>query len=211
MGSVFVIALTGGIAAGKSTVARRFSEHGAVVVDADRLAREAVEPGTPGLAAIAERFGPGVIDADGRLDRPALGAIVFADEAARLDLNGITHPAVAALLKERLAETAASDPDAIVVYDVPLLAESGGRRDGLFRFVVVVEAPAEVRVRRLIELRGMAADEAGRRVASQASDEERRALADVVIDTGGSLDETLEQTDAAWLRVREAAARASEI
>lgn len=209
MGSVFVIALTGGIAAGKSTVARRFAEHGAVVIDADRLAREAVEPGTPGLAAIAERFGPGVIDADGRLDRPALGAIVFADETARLDLNGITHPAVAALLKERLAETAQADPDAIVVYDVPLLAESGGRRDGLFRFVVVVEAPAEVRVQRLIELRGMAADEAARRVAAQASDEERRALADVVIDTGGSLDETVQQTDAAWIRVREAADRAS--
>ena len=208
---MFVIALTGGIAAGKSTVARRFAEHGAVVIDADRLAREAVEPGTPGLAAIAERFGPGVIDADGRLDRPALGAIVFADETARLDLNGITHPAVAALLKERLAETAAADPDAIVVYDVPLLAESGGRRDGLFRFVLVVEAPAEVRVQRLIELRGMAADEAARRVASQASDEERRALADVVIDTGGSLDATVQQTDAAWLRVREAGARASEI
>jgi dephospho-CoA kinase len=209
MGSVFVIALTGGIAAGKSTVARRFVEHGAVVIDADRLAREAVEPGTPGLAAIAERFGPGVIDADGRLDRPALGAIVFADETARLDLNGITHPAVAALLKERLAETAQADPDAIVVYDVPLLAESGGRRDGLFRFVVVVEAPAEVRVQRLIELRGMAADEAARRVAAQASDEERRALADVVIDTSGSLDETAQQTDAAWIQVREAAARAS--
>lgn len=208
---MFVIALTGGIAAGKSTVARRFAEHGAVVIDADRLAREAVEPGTPGLAAIAERFGPGVIDADGRLDRPALGAIVFADETARLDLNGITHPAVAALLKERLAETAAADPEAIVVYDVPLLAESGGRRDGLFRFVVVVEAPAEVRVQRLIELRGMAADEAARRVASQASDEERRALADVVIDTGGSLDATVQQTDAAWLRVREAAARASAL
>jgi dephospho-CoA kinase len=208
---VFVIALTGGIAAGKSTVARRFAEHGAVVIDADRLAREAVEPGTPGLAAIAERFGPGVIDADGRLDRPALGAIVFTDEKARLDLNGITHPAVAALLKERLAETAAADPDAIVVYDVPLLAESGGRRDGLFRFVVVVEAPAEVRVQRLIELRGMAADEAARRVASQASDEERRALADVVIDTGGSLDATVQQTDAAWLRVREAAARPSAL
>jgi dephospho-CoA kinase len=209
MGSVFVIALTGGIAAGKSTVARRFAEHGAVVIDADRLAREAVESGTPGLAAIAERFGPGVIDADGRLDRPALGAIVFTDETARLDLNSITHPAVAALLKERLAETAQVDPDAIVVYDVPLLAESGGRRDGLFRFVVVVEAPAEVRVQRLIELRGMAADEAARRVAAQASDEQRRALADVVIDTSGSLDETAQQTDAAWLQVREAAARAS--
>ncbi|NQX33751.1 dephospho-CoA kinase [Herbiconiux sp. VKM Ac-2851] len=206
---MFVIALTGGIAAGKSTVARRFAEHGAVVIDADRLAREAVEPGTPGLAAIAERFGPGVIDGDGRLDRPALGAIVFADEEARLDLNGITHPAVAALLKERLAETAQADPDAIVVYDVPLLAESGGRRDGLFRFVVVVEAPAEVRVQRLIELRGMAADEAERRVASQASDEERRALADIIIDTGGTLDETVQQTDAAWSRVRDAAARAS--
>ncbi|MCS5713050.1 dephospho-CoA kinase [Herbiconiux sp. CPCC 205716] len=206
---MFVTALTGGIAAGKSTVARRFAEHGAVVIDADRLAREAVEPGTPGLAAIAERFGPGVIDSEGRLDRPALGAVVFADDAARLDLNGITHPAVAELLKHRLAESTAADPDAIVVYDVPLLAESGGRRDGLFRYVVVVEAPADTRVRRLIELRGMAADEAERRVASQASDDERRALADVVITTGGTLDETVQQTDAAWLSIREAAARAS--
>lgn len=205
MGTVYVIALTGGIAAGKSTVARRFAEHGAVVIDADRLAREAVEPGTPGLAAIQERFGASVIDADGRLDRAALGAIVFADEAARLDLNGITHPAVAELLKERLAETARTDPQAVVVYDVPLLAESGGRRGGLFEFVVVVEAPAAERVQRLVELRGLSQDEAERRVRSQASDTERRALADVVIDTGGTLDETLQQTDQAWVRIRAAA------
>lgn len=205
MGTVYVIALTGGIAAGKSTVARRFAEHGAVVIDADRLAREAVEPGTPGLAAIQERFGASVIDADGRLDRAALGAIVFADEAARLDLNGITHPAVAELLKERLAETARTDPQAVVVYDVPLLAESGGRRGGLFEFVVVVEAPAAERIQRLVELRGLAQDEAERRVRSQASDTERRALADVVIDTGGTLDETLQQTDQAWVRIRAAA------
>jgi dephospho-CoA kinase len=205
MGTVYVIALTGGIAAGKSTVARRFAEHGAVVIDADRLAREAVEPGTPGLAAIQERFGASVIDADGRLDRAALGAIVFADEAARLDLNGITHPAVAELLKERLAETARTDPQAVVVYDVPLLAESGGRRGGLFEFVVVVEAPAAERIQRLVELRGLAQDEAERRVRSQASDTERRALADVVIDAGGTLDETLQQTDQAWVRIRAAA------
>ncbi len=203
-----MIALTGGIAAGKSTVTRRLRELGAVTIDADQLAREAVEPGTPGLAAIRERFGASVIAADGSLDRPALGAIVFADEAARLDLNGITHPAIAALLKQRLAETAAADPDAVVVYDVPLLAESGGRRGGLFEFVVVVEAPAEQRVERLILLRGMPRHEAERRIASQASDAERRALADVVIDSGGTLDETLAQVDAAWERLLRQARRA---
>ena len=196
--SVFLIALTGGIAAGKSTVAKRLAQHGAVVIDADRLAREAVEPGTPGLAAIRERFGASVIAADGSLDRPALGAIVFADHAARLDLNGITHPAVAELLRQRLAEIGTTDPDAVVVYDVPLLAESGGRRGGLFERVIVVEAPAPQRIDRLVELRGMDRSEAERRVGSQASDEERRALADVVIDTGGTLENTLEQVDSAW-------------
>ncbi|MGD8194706.1 dephospho-CoA kinase [Herbiconiux sp. P18] len=202
---MFVIALTGGIAAGKSTVARRFAEHGAVVIDADRLAREAVEPGTPGLDAIRERFGASVLDSDGRLDRTALGAVVFSDEAARLDLNAITHPAVAQLFAARLAETAERDAHAVVVYDVPLLAESGGRRDGLFEFVVVVEAPVGQRIQRLVELRGLSEEEASRRVHAQASDTERRALADVVIDSGGTLDETLQQTDQAWLRIRTAA------
>ncbi|QJU53570.1 dephospho-CoA kinase [Herbiconiux sp. KACC 21604] len=193
-----VIGLTGGIAAGKSTVAKRFADHGAIVIDADKLAREAVEPGTPGLAAIADRFGASVIAADGTLDRAALGAIVFSDDAARLDLNGITHPAVAQLLKERLAEIAERDPDAVVVYDVPLLAETGGRRDGQFGLIVVVEAPAEQRIARLVELRGMSPEEAARRVGSQASDADRRALADIVIDSGGTLAETLQQVDEAW-------------
>jgi dephospho-CoA kinase len=200
---VYVIGLTGGIAAGKSTVARRFAEHGAVVLDADRLAREAVEPGTPGLAAIRERFGDSVIAADGSLDRPALGAIVFGDEQARLDLNGITHPEVARLLKLRLDETRAADPDAVVVYDVPLMVESGGRRGGLFEHVVVVESPAPVRLERLVELRGMSREEAERRIGSQATDEERREIADTVIDSSGSLDETLAQVDAAWEILRD--------
>jgi dephospho-CoA kinase len=205
---VFLIALTGGIAAGKSTVAARLAEHGAIVIDADRLAREAVEPGTPGLAAIRDRFGASVIAPDGTLDRPALGAIVFSDGEARLDLNAITHPAVADLLKARLVEISAHDPDAVVVYDVPLLAESGGRRGGLFEFVVVVEAPVETRIERLIQFRGMAREEAERRVGSQASDEERRALADVVIDSGGTLDETLAQVDVAWETIRSRASAA---
>ncbi|MCS5719460.1 dephospho-CoA kinase [Herbiconiux sp. CPCC 205763] len=199
---MYVIGLTGGIAAGKSTVARRFAEHGAVVLDADQLAREAVEPGTPGLAAIRDRFGDSVIAADGTLDRPALGAVVFGDEQARLDLNGITHPEVARLLKQRLEATRAVDPDAVVVYDVPLMVESGGRRGGLFEHVVVVESPAEMRISRLVELRGMSRDEAERRIRSQATDEERRAIADTVIDSSGTLDQTLEQVDAAWESVQ---------
>jgi dephospho-CoA kinase len=200
---VYVIGLTGGIAAGKSTVARRFQEHGAVVLDADQLAREAVAPGSAGLAAIRERFGASVIAGDGSLDRPALGAIVFGDDTARLDLNGITHPEVARLLGERLEEIRGVDPDAVVVYDVPLMVESGGRRGGLFEHVVVVESPADVRTSRLVELRGMSRDEAQRRIRSQASDEERRAIADTVIDSSGSLEHTLEQVDALWATLRD--------
>jgi dephospho-CoA kinase len=195
---VYVIALTGGIAAGKSTVTRRLGELGAVTIDADQLAREAVEPGSAGLAAIRSRFGDEVIGPDGALDRPALGAIVFADEKARLDLNGITHPAVIELFEARLRAAEAADPEAIVVYDIPLLAETGGRRGGLFEFVIVVEAPASERIERLVEFRGMDRAEAERRIASQASDADRRALADVVIDSGGTLEHTLSQTDAAW-------------
>lgn len=194
---MYLIGLTGGIASGKSTVARRLAEHGAVIVDADRIAREVVEPGTPALRAIAERFGSEVIAADGSLNRPALGAIVFTDERARLDLNGITHPAVVAESQRQFAAAAA---DAVVVYDVPLLAE--GRGSAEFREVVVVHAPAETRIRRLVDLRGMAEPEARNRVASQASDEERLAMADVVIDSSGTLEETLAQADALWQRLR---------
>ena len=194
-----LIGLTGGIASGKSTIAGRLAEHGAVVVDADRIAREVVEPGAPALAAIAERFGPGVITADGRLDRPALGAIVFADEDARLALNAITHPAVLRQSTSRFRRAAEADPDAIVVYDVPLLVESTNTYP--FELVVVAHASAETRIERLVGLRGMDRAEAERRIRSQASDEERLAVADVVIDTDGSLEHTLEQADALWERL----------
>ncbi|UAJ77906.1 dephospho-CoA kinase [Leifsonia sp. ZF2019] len=195
-----LIGLTGGIASGKSTIASRLAEHGAVIVDADRIAREVVEPGRPALAAIAERFGPGVIAADGSLDRPALGAIVFADEESRLALNEITHPAVLAESTARFAAAGAADPDAIVVYDVPLLVESANEYP--FDLVVVAHAAAPTRVERLVALRGMDRAEAERRIGAQATDEERLAVADVVIDTDGSLERTREQVDALWERLR---------
>jgi dephospho-CoA kinase len=191
-----VIGLTGGIAAGKTVVADRLAELGAVRIDADRLAREVVEPGTPALAEIAQRFGAGVIRDDGSLDRPALGAVVFQDPDARRDLEAITHPAVRALSARRMAEAGEADPDAIVVYDIPLLVESG--RVDEFDRIIVVHAPREERIRRLVELRGMPRAEAERRIASQASDEDRLAVADDVVDSGVSLASTLEQTDRLW-------------
>jgi dephospho-CoA kinase len=197
-GAVRIIGLTGGIAAGKSTVSGRFAEHGAVVVDADLLAREAVAPGSSGLTAVRERFGPAVIAADGSLDRPALGAVVFADTAARKDLEAITHPEVWRLARERFDAAAAADPDALVVYDVPLLAEARGSRPIRFDAVVVVDAPAATRVQRLVEHRGMTVEEARRRVDAQASDAERLALADHVVDATGSLQDTLRSADAVW-------------
>ncbi|GGL68995.1 dephospho-CoA kinase [Curtobacterium citreum] len=193
-----IIGLTGGIAAGKSTVSRRWAEHGAVVVDADRLARDAVAPESPGLAQVAERFGPGVIAADGSLDRPALGAVVFADPVARRDLEAITHPEVWRLAQQAFDAAEAADPDAVVVYDVPLLAEARGSRPLRFDAVVVVDAPAAQRIERLVAHRGMARDEAERRVASQASDAERLALADHVVDATGTLEATIRSADAVW-------------
>jgi dephospho-CoA kinase len=190
---VYLVGLTGGIASGKSAVATRLAEHGAVVVDADAVAREVVEPGTEGLARIAEEFGPGVIAADGSLDRPALGAIVFSDPQRRATLNAITHPAVWKRSHELFD---AAPADAVVVYDVPLLAE--GTRVDEFDLVVVVDAAAETRIGRMVELRGMSREEATRRIGSQASDAERLAIADVVIDSNGTLDETLRQADELW-------------
>lgn len=191
-----LIALTGGIAAGKSTVAGRLAELGAVVVDADRLSRQAVEVGSPGLRAVAERFGDSVIAADGSLDRPALGAVIFSDEAARADLNAIVHPEVSRLSHEAFEVAFAEDPDRVVVYDVPLLAESRGA--GEFDAVVVVHAPAEERIRRLIEIRGMTPAEAVGRVRAQADDATRLALADHVIDSSESVPATLAATDTLW-------------
>ena len=196
-----IIGLTGGIAAGKSTVSRRFAAHGAVVVDADRLARDAVAPGSPGLQAVRERFGNTVIAPDGSLDRPALGAVVFADPEARKALEAITHPEVWRLAQQRFDAAEAADPDAVVVYDVPLLAEGQGNRPLRFDAVVVVDAPAAVRIDRLVEHRGMPRDDARRRVAAQASDADRLALADHVVDATGTLPQTLRSADEVWARL----------
>ena len=191
-----VIGLTGGIAAGKSVVAARLAEWGAHIIDADALAREVVEPGTPALAAIVDRFGSGVLDVNGALDRAALGEIIFGDEQLRLDLNAIVHPAVRQAYEERVLQVEAKDPRSIVVYDVPLLAEA--RAASEFSMVIVVDAPAATRIDRLVTRRGMKRPAAEARVAAQASDAERRAMADVVIDSSGSLESTMAQVDALW-------------
>lgn len=197
-----LVALSGGIASGKSTIARRLAEHGAVHVDADQLAREAVAAGSQGLALIASRFGEEVIAADGSLDRAALGSVVFNDAEALEALNAIVHPEVRRIGQQRIAAAKAENPDAVVVYDVPLLVEANVNMP--WDLVVIAEAPAELRKQRMIELRGMSAEDAERRIANQASDAERRAVADVIIDTGGSEAYTLEQVDALWGRLQHA-------
>lgn len=197
-----LIALTGGIASGKSTIARRLADRGAVIVDADQIVRDVQGPGSPVLDRIAEAFGGGVIRSDGSLDRAALGAIVFGDEEHLRTLNAIVHPAVRAESTRRFAQAFADDPGATVVYDVPLLVEA--RVDDPWDLVVVAHAPADIRRRRLIELRGLSESEASARIASQVSDERRLAVADVVIDTTGSLDDTLADVDRLWQRVRAA-------
>ncbi|MFV0434537.1 MAG: dephospho-CoA kinase [Leucobacter sp.] len=194
-----LIALTGGIAAGKSTIGRRFAELGATRIDADQLARDAVAPGSPGLAGIVRRFGDAVLLDDGSLDRGALGARVFGDAAALAELNAIVHPEVRRLFEERMATAAAEDPDGIVVYEIPLLVESGTEHP--WDLIVTAEADDELRVARMIEARGMAEADARSRIAHQASGEERRAIADVVIDTSGSKADTLAQVDALWRRI----------
>lgn len=194
-----LIALTGGIASGKSTIARRLAEHGAVIVDADAIVREVQGPGMPVLDRIAAEFGDELILADGTLDRGALGARVFGDADALARLNEIVHPAVREESARRFAAAFASDAEAVVVYDVPLLVEA--RVDDPWDVIVVADSPAEIREQRLIELRGMSADEARARVASQVSDAARRAVADVVIDTSGPLADTLRQVDEVWPRI----------
>jgi dephospho-CoA kinase len=190
---VLRVGLTGGIGAGKSTVAAELSGLGAVVVDSDRIAREVVEPGTDGLAAVVDAFGEEVLDAEGRLDRPALGRVVFADDEARTRLNGILHPRIGA----RTAELVASAPDdAVVVHDVPLLVEGG--MGPAFALVVVVDAPEDVRVARLAETRDMPEDDARARIRAQATEADRRAAADVWIDNVGAVDVVHELVRALW-------------
>ncbi|MFE0023097.1 dephospho-CoA kinase [Amycolatopsis sp. NPDC059021] len=187
------VGLTGGIGAGKSTVANRLAEHGAVLIDSDRIAREVVEPGTDGLAELASAFGMDVLAPDGSLDRAALAAKAFADEESRKRLNAIVHPRVGARTAELMAAAAA---DAIVVHDIPLLVEGG--LAAAYHLVVVVDAPVETRVRRLVSARGMAEDDARARIRAQATEEQRRAVADVWLDNGGAEDIVLAEVDALW-------------
>ena len=195
------VGLTGGIGAGKSEVSRRLAAHGAVIIDADLVAREVVEPGTEGLAEVAEAFGSEVLRPDGGLDRGRLGDLVFADPELRSKLNAIIHPRVA----RRMAELErAAGPGAIVVHDVPLIAENG--RAGAYDVIVVVDAPPKIQAERLVRRRGMTREQARARMAAQASREQRLAIADIVIDNSGSLAELDRQVGDLWARLRRRAA-----
>jgi dephospho-CoA kinase len=198
---VLRVGLTGGIGAGKSEVSRRLAAQGAVIIDADAVAREVVEPGTEGLAEVVEAFGPEVLRADGSLDRPRLGDIVFADPAKRERLNAIIHPKVA----ERMAELEqAAGSGAIVVHDVPLIAENG--RADVYDLVVVVDAPPRSQIERLQRHRDMTRQQAEARMAAQASREQRLAIADIVLDNSGSLAELDRQVGDLWATLRRRAA-----
>jgi dephospho-CoA kinase len=181
---VFRVGLTGGIGAGKSEVSRRLAAQGAILIDADAIAREVVEPGTPGLAEVVAAFGPEVLLPDGRLDRPRLGDIVFADPELRAKLNGIVHPRVGARMRE-LEDSAG--PAAIVVHDVPLIAENN--LASTYDLVVVVDVPPRIQLDRLVRHRGMTREQARARMAAQASRADRLAIAGIVIDNSGSLAE----------------------
>ncbi|WP_055554312.1 dephospho-CoA kinase [Streptomyces sp. NBRC 110028] len=195
------LGLTGGIGAGKSEVSRILVSYGAVLIDSDRIAREVVEPGTPGLAAVVAEFGPEVLMDDGRLDRPKLGGIVFNDPERLRALNAIVHP----LVRDRSAELQAdAGPGAVVVHDVPLLAENG--LGSLYDLVLVVDATPETQLDRLVRLRGMTEDEARARMAAQATREERLAVADVVIDNDGPLERLEPQVRKVWAELVERAA-----
>ncbi|MDQ1020373.1 dephospho-CoA kinase [Streptomyces afghaniensis] len=187
------VGLTGGIGAGKSEVSRLLVERGAVLIDADRIAREVVAPGTPGLAAVVETFGEEVLAADGGLDRPRLGSIVFADAAKLATLNAIVHPLVGA--RSRELEEAAAD-DAVVVHDVPLLTENG--LAPLYDVVIVVEARPETQLDRLVRLRGMSEEDARARMAAQATREQRREIADIVIDNDVPLEDLERRVKDVW-------------
>jgi dephospho-CoA kinase len=202
------VGLTGGIGSGKSEVSRRLAALGAMVLDADKAAREVVAPGTPGLAAVAETFGSGVLLPDGSLDRARLGEIVFADGEARGRLNAIVHPLVHEWMRAAEAEAVAAagggaataGGGAVVVHDVPLLAE--GKRSGDFDLVIVVDAPPDVQAERLVRQRGMTADQARARIAAQATRQQRLAVADIVIDNSGPLADLDSRVKEVWTELR---------
>jgi dephospho-CoA kinase len=191
---VLLVGLTGGIGSGKSTVADLLRAKGAVIVDADQVARAVVEPGEPAFAALVERFGEGVLDAGGRLDRPALAAIAFADDEGRKSLGDITWPAIGEEFERQIK---VAPPGAIVVCDIPLLVESKAAAARPYQAVIVVEAPLDLRLDRL-EIRGVPRDDAERRMAAQATDDERREVATHLVDNGGDLEHLERQVDAIW-------------
>ena len=195
------VGLTGGIGAGKSEVSRRLAAQGAVVIDADAMAREVVAPGTPGLAEVVAAFGPGVLLGDGSLDRGKLGEIVFDDADRRAMLNSIVHPRVGTRMRE-LEEQAG--PGAIVVHDVPLIAENN--LAGFYDLIVVVDVPPRIQLDRLIRHRGMTREQAKARLAAQASREKRLAIAGIVIDNSSSLAELDRQVGELWTELRRAQA-----
>jgi dephospho-CoA kinase len=204
---MLLVGLTGGIGSGKSTVARLLEARGAVVVDADQVARDVVEPGQPAFEQLVERFGPEVVGADGHLDRPRLAAMAFASEEGTAALNAITHPAVGA---EFLRRMSAAPADGIVVCDVPLLVESETAASRGYEFVIVVEAPRELRLERL-EGRGVPPPDAAARMAKQATDEQRRAVATHLVDNSGDLAHLEPQVDAIWRELSDIqAARTAE-
>jgi len=188
-----VVGLTGGIGSGKSAVARRLASHGALIIDADRLARQVVEPGTTGLAAVVEAFGPDILTAAGSLDRAALARRVFGDVAARRRLESVIHP----LVRQRTADIIAAAPSgSVIVNDVPLLVETG--RAAGCDLVIVVLAAQDVRIDRLVRQRGMTVEEARARIAAQATDAQRRAVADIVISNDGTLEALNAEVDRVW-------------
>jgi dephospho-CoA kinase len=195
---VILVGLTGGIGAGKSTVSALLAERGAVIVDADAIVRELQAPGAPVFEAMVARFGPGIVAADGSLDRAAVAATVFADPDALKDLNAIVHPAVNEEIRRRVAAEVGGDR--IVVLDIPLLAE--GAKDGKPRYpvagTIVVDTPVEVAVDRLVRHRGLTEADARARIGRQATREQRLALADRVVDNGGSPDELAPQIEQLW-------------
>ena len=196
------VGLTGGIGSGKSAVSRLLRQHGAVVVDADLVAREVVDVGSPGLAAVVEAFGPEVLQADGSLDRPALGRRVFSDPEALARLNAITHPRIAERTRALFRQAAESDAD-VLVHDVALLVENG--LSGSYDAIVVVAATPETQLDRLVRLRGMAEDEARARIASQLPLEDKLAVATHVIRNDGPLEELAPQVERVWASLLEAA------
>lgn len=197
MSRILHVGLTGGIASGKSAVSQRLAEHGAIIIDADQLAREVVEVGTEGLAEVVAEFGQDVVGEDSSLDRTALGHVIFDDEEARGRLNAIIHPRV----REAAARLRDAAPDgSVVVEDIPLLVETG--QQDRFDVLVVVEAPEEERLRRMVEDRGMDRSEAESRMSAQTTDRERATAADVVLDNSGTLEELHAQTDRLWTKLR---------